>query len=152
MPPTPASRVPGGRPGLVGAGRRELLGVGFSELVLIGLVALLVVGPEQLPKLMREAGRYYGQARRAADDLRRAFLLEADRQDAQVRYEKLKQRREAAIAARREATTAGGVAQELPLPGVDPALPEPTGDGPAPPDPPGTEDPLTPAVRAESAG
>jgi sec-independent protein translocase protein TatB len=129
-----------------------VLGVGFSELVLVGLVALLVVGPEQLPRLMREGGRLYGQARRAADDLRRAFLLEADRQDAQVRYEKLKERREAALAARQKASATGAVPQTAPLPGVDPALPLPTGEGAAPPEPPGAGDPLVPASRAESAG
>ncbi len=130
-----------------------MLGVGFSEVVLIALVALLVVGPEQLPTLMREAGRYYGQVRRAADDLRRAFMLEADKQDAQGRYAKLKERRDLALEARRRAQeAAGGVSQVPVLVGVDPTLPEPTGEGDAPPPPPGHEDPLTPAPKAESAG
>lgn len=72
---------------------RTMLNVGILELLLIAGVALMVVGPEQLPKLFRSAGRWYGQARRAADELRRAFVLEADRQDAAERYQQLQERR-----------------------------------------------------------
>lgn len=60
-----------------------MLGLGFGEIAILLLLALLVVGPERLPKVVRWAGRSYGQLRRAADDLRRAFLLEADRMDAE---------------------------------------------------------------------
>lgn len=37
---------------------------GFTELLLIGLIALLVVGPERLPKLAAEAGRWITRVRR----------------------------------------------------------------------------------------
>lgn len=37
--------------------------VGFSELVLCFLVALVVLGPEKLPPLARNLGRWTGQAR-----------------------------------------------------------------------------------------
>lgn len=37
--------------------------VGFSEMVLIALVALLVLGPNKLPKLARDVGRWVGRAR-----------------------------------------------------------------------------------------
>src|SRR5688500_20293098 len=70
-----------------------MLGMGMSEMALIMVVALLVVPPEQLPKAMRQMGRWYGQVRRAADDLRRAFTLEADRQDAAERYKEPQERR-----------------------------------------------------------
>ncbi|MEM6927634.1 MAG: twin-arginine translocase TatA/TatE family subunit [Myxococcota bacterium] len=70
-----------------------MLNVGIFELLLIAGIALMVVGPEQLPQLFRSAGRWYGQARRAADELRRAFVLEADRQDAAERYKQLQERR-----------------------------------------------------------
>ncbi len=52
-----------------------MLGVGWTEMIVIAGVALVVVGPERLPKVMRELGKWYGQLRRAADDLRRAFTL-----------------------------------------------------------------------------
>ncbi len=70
-----------------------MLGLGWGEILLVAGVALIVVGPERLPRLLRDLGRMYGQVRRTADDLRRSFLLEADRQDAEDRYEKLQERR-----------------------------------------------------------
>jgi sec-independent protein translocase protein TatB len=80
-----------------------MLGVGLPELVLIAGVALVVVGPERLPRVMRELGRWYGQLRRAADELRRAFTLEADRQDASERYKQLQERRKKAQESRKRA-------------------------------------------------
>ena len=37
--------------------------VGFSEMLLLALVALLVLGPNKLPKLARDVGRWAGRAR-----------------------------------------------------------------------------------------
>jgi len=37
--------------------------IAFSELILIAIVALLVIGPEQLPKVARTAGRWFGKMR-----------------------------------------------------------------------------------------
>ena len=36
--------------------------IGFSELLLVMLVALLVIGPDKLPGLARNAGRWFGKA------------------------------------------------------------------------------------------
>lgn len=38
--------------------------IGFFELILIGVVALLVIGPERLPGLARQAGKWVGRGRR----------------------------------------------------------------------------------------
>ena len=92
-----------------------MLGIGFGELVVIGVLALLFVPTDDLPRLAREFGRRYGQLRRAADDLRRAFVLEADRQDASERFEKLQERRRKAAEARKKPdpqAVAGTVVQE----------------------------------------
>ena len=44
--------------------------VGFSEIILILGIALLVLGPEKLPKLANQVGRWAGRARAMARQLR----------------------------------------------------------------------------------
>ena len=44
--------------------------VGFTEIVLILGIALLVLGPEKLPKLAGQLGRWAGRARAMARQLR----------------------------------------------------------------------------------
>ncbi|MCB9669357.1 MAG: twin-arginine translocase subunit TatB [Alphaproteobacteria bacterium] len=91
-----------------------MLSLGVGEILVIAVVLVVFVGPERLPHALRWAGRTYGQVRRAADDMRRAFVLEADRQDAEERYRKLKderqrlrEERDAALQAAIEARAAG---------------------------------------------
>ena len=43
--------------------------VGFWELALIAVLGLVVLGPEKLPKVASQLGRYAGQARRMARTL-----------------------------------------------------------------------------------
>lgn len=52
--------------------------IGFWELVVIAVVALLVVGPERLPQLVRDTGRWLRAARRMASDTRAQFERELD--------------------------------------------------------------------------
>jgi sec-independent protein translocase protein TatB len=44
--------------------------VGFTEIILILGIALLVLGPERLPKLASQVGRWAGRARAMARQLR----------------------------------------------------------------------------------
>ena len=51
--------------------------VGFSELLLIMGLALLVLGPEKLPKVVGEIGRWMGRARSMARQFREQLEIEA---------------------------------------------------------------------------
>lgn len=113
-----------------------MLGLGIGEILLLVVLVIVVVGPERLPYLIRSAGRMYGQVRRASDELRRAFVLEADRADAEDRYRKLEERRKAAIEARERASAENPGAVSQPS-----LLSEPPPERPA-------EDPVTPGDRA----
>jgi len=44
--------------------------VGFSELVLLFIIGLLILGPERLPRVASQIGRWIGRARRTANQLR----------------------------------------------------------------------------------
>jgi sec-independent protein translocase protein TatB len=44
--------------------------VGFQELFLIFVIGLLILGPERLPRVASQLGRWVGRARRTANQLR----------------------------------------------------------------------------------
>ena len=48
-------------------------GIGGLEWVVIGLVALVVVGPERLPGLLRQMGKWVAKARGMANEFRASF-------------------------------------------------------------------------------
>lgn len=50
--------------------------IGFLELIVVAVVALLVFGPERLPRVARDAGRWVGRARRMVSQ----FSSEMERQ------------------------------------------------------------------------
>jgi sec-independent protein translocase protein TatB len=52
------------------------VGLSFGEIVVLAFLALMVVGPKDLPKMLRSAGRFLGQARRAIDDVRKETGLD----------------------------------------------------------------------------
>ena len=57
--------------------------VGFSELVLLFIIGLLVLGPQRLPKVAAEVGKWVGRARRTATQLRRQLEREIEIADIQ---------------------------------------------------------------------
>lgn len=44
--------------------------VGFTELALLFVIGLLILGPERLPRVASQLGRWVGRARRTANQLR----------------------------------------------------------------------------------
>src|SRR5687767_9420615 len=73
----------GAAPGIAraSAGRRAaepfMFEVGFSELLLICAIALVVLGPQKLPKLAQQVGRWVGRARAMARQFREQLEEEA---------------------------------------------------------------------------
>jgi sec-independent protein translocase protein TatB len=59
--------------------------VGFTELLLIGALALIVLGPERLPKLAQQLGRWAGRARAMARQLREQLDQEVNFQEQTTR-------------------------------------------------------------------
>lgn len=55
--------------------------VGGGEILVIAIVALVVVGPEQLPGLLRKAGRYAAQIKSMGDSVRDEFMAGAEEMD-----------------------------------------------------------------------
>jgi sec-independent protein translocase protein TatB len=110
-----------------------MLGLGWQEIAFILVLAIVVVGPDRLPELLRFLGRQYGRLRSASEELRRAFMLEADRADAEKRAEALRRRREEARkraeeVRRRALDSKGGQPDMSDLPGGGPE--RPTDPGP----------------------
>jgi Tat protein translocase TatB subunit len=54
---------------------------GFGELVLVFMIGLLVLGPQRLPKVAAEIGKWVGRARRTANQLRRQLEREIELAD-----------------------------------------------------------------------
>ncbi len=52
--------------------------IGFSELLLIAVVALVVIGPERLPGVARNVGRFAGRLQRYVNDIKRDFNREIE--------------------------------------------------------------------------
>ena len=53
-----------------------LSGIGFTELLLLFVIGLLILGPERLPRVAAQLGRWIGKARRTANQLR--FQMERE--------------------------------------------------------------------------
>ena len=58
--------------------------VGFSELLLIFAIALIVLGPQKLPKLAQQVGRWVGRARAMARQFRDQLEEEAHNLDTKM--------------------------------------------------------------------
>lgn len=52
-----------------------MFGLGFSELLLIMVVVLIVFGPEKLPEIARNLGRFSGQLRRTMDEFKHEITV-----------------------------------------------------------------------------
>jgi sec-independent protein translocase protein TatB len=58
--------------------------VGFWELVLLFVLGLVVLGPEKLPRVANQLGRYAGQARRMATTLTSQIRTELEAEERRI--------------------------------------------------------------------
>lgn len=70
-----------------------MFGIGFLELVIIAVFILIFVGPNKLPEVMRQAGKFFVHIRRTTNDVRSTFdqvIREAEDEIRQKELEELK--------------------------------------------------------------
>lgn len=64
-----------------------MLDVGFSEVLLISVIALVVLGPEKLPRLASQIGRWVGRARAMARQFREQLEQEVNLEEERRTFE-----------------------------------------------------------------
>jgi Tat protein translocase TatB subunit len=55
-----------------------MFGIGGQEIVIIGLLILLIFGPNALPKMARDFGRFVSEARRSIDEFKEELTAGAE--------------------------------------------------------------------------
>ncbi len=120
-----------------------MLNLGMWEIMLVMVVAIVVVGPERLPSMLGWLGRQYGKLMSASDELRQAFVMEAERVEADKRVANLRQRRDEARRRIEAARAKAGQSEpvSVPRPPVGPAPSSPSAEEESRELPP--EDPVT---------
>jgi Tat protein translocase TatB subunit len=58
-----------------------MFGIGGQEIVLIGLLVLVIFGPNALPRMARDLGRFVAEARRSIDEFKEELTAGADNED-----------------------------------------------------------------------
>ncbi len=65
-------------------------GIGFQEMVIIGLLFLVLFGPNKLPQMARDLGRFVNEARRSIDEFKEELTAEYDEDDEESKERELK--------------------------------------------------------------
>lgn len=58
-----------------------MFGIGGSEMVIIGLLVLVIFGPNKLPQMARDLGKFVAEARRSIDEFKEELTAEHDDED-----------------------------------------------------------------------
>ena len=68
-----------------------MFGLDVGEYLVIGVVALVVLGPKELPRVMRELGKWMGKARAMSRHVRSGFdtvMREAEMEEMQKQWDR----------------------------------------------------------------
>src|SRR4051812_4529858 len=113
-----------------------MFGINYSELLVIAMVALVVIGPKDLPRVMRQVGRWIGKAQGMARHFRAGIdtmIRESELEDLEKKWREENER------IMREHPLMSPGAEMLPLAGPAPATDaawEPPAETPPAPDTP----------------
>ncbi len=55
-----------------------MFGIGGQEMVIIGLLVLVIFGPNALPRMARDLGRFVSEARRSIDEFKEELTTADD--------------------------------------------------------------------------
>jgi TatA/E family protein of Tat protein translocase len=55
-----------------------MFGIGAQEIIIIGLLVLVIFGPNALPRMARDLGRFVTEARRSIDEFKEELTAGAD--------------------------------------------------------------------------
>ena len=58
-----------------------MFGIGGQEIVIIGLLVLVIFGPNALPRMARDLGRFVSEARRSIDEFKEELAAGEDDED-----------------------------------------------------------------------
>jgi len=68
-----------------------MFGIGMTEMLLIAALALIVLGPKKLPDLARSLGKGFAEFKRATNELKNTFEVEARAEEVRQTKERLEQ-------------------------------------------------------------
>lgn len=58
-----------------------MFGIGGQEIVIIGLLVLVIFGPNALPRMARDLGRFVSEARRSIDEFKEELAAAEDEEE-----------------------------------------------------------------------
>ena len=70
-----------------------MFGIGGQEIIIIGLLVLVIFGPNALPKMARDLGRFVSGARRSIDEFKEELTAAEDDEDDEDEEENKRTRR-----------------------------------------------------------
>lgn len=59
----------------------QTFGVGFGEIIVVAIIFLLLFGPNKLPQMARDIGRFVAEARRSVDEFKEELMSGADNEE-----------------------------------------------------------------------
>jgi Tat protein translocase TatB subunit len=65
-----------------------MFGIGGQEIVIIGLLVLVIFGPNALPRMARDLGRFVSEARRSIDEFKEELTAAEDDEDEESKRKK----------------------------------------------------------------